>query len=62
MDIFDCMRNRRSVRAYLDVPVEWEKVGQVITMAKHAPSAGNQQNWKFIVVLDREKRAAISEA
>ena len=27
-----------------------------------APSAGNQQSWRFIVVRDAEKRAALSEA
>jgi len=61
MDVFECMRDRRSIRSYRDIPVEWELVCRIIRAGKAAPCAGNQQNWKFIVVLDKAKRAAISE-
>lgn len=45
---------RRSVRTYLDKPVESEKVEQLLKAAMQAPSAGNQQPWEFIVVQDKE--------
>ncbi|MFH1132860.1 MAG: nitroreductase family protein [Nanoarchaeota archaeon] len=62
MDVFEAIRSRRSIRNYLDKEVDWELLGRVIEAAKQAPSAGNQQNWKFIVVTDKAKRASVSEA
>lgn len=62
MDVFDAIKKRRCVRKYLSVPVEWEKVGKVLDAGRMAPSAGNLQDWKFIVVLDPDKRKEVSEA
>lgn len=62
MDVVECIRTRRSIRKFSSKPVEWDKVGTVIDCGRLAPSAGNLQNWKFTVVLDREKRAKIAEA
>lgn len=45
---------RRSIRNYLDKPIENEKVEQLLKAAMQAPSAGNQQPWEFIVVRDKE--------
>jgi nitroreductase len=45
---------RRSIRKYLNKPVESEKVEQLLKAAMQAPSAGNQQPWEFIVVQDKE--------
>ena len=53
---------RRSVRSYLDLPIEREKLGMVLDAGSMAPSAGNIQDWKFIVVVDLDKRKEIAEA
>jgi nitroreductase len=62
MDVTDAIRKRRSVKNYLDIPVEWDKIGSVLDAGRLAPSAGNLQPWKFLVVLLPEGRKAISEA
>lgn len=62
MDVFECVTTRRSVRKYLDTPVEWDKVGTVLEAGRAAPSAGNLQNWRFVVVLDKDKRHQIADA
>jgi len=62
MDTIECMMTRRSVRKYIDMPVEWDKIGTILEAGKMAPSAGNLQNWKFVIVLEKEKKAAIAEA
>src|SRR3989344_5104990 len=62
MDVLEAIRTRRSVRKYRDIPVEWEKVGLILDSGRLAPSAGNIQNWKFIVITDRNTRHQISEA
>jgi nitroreductase len=53
---------RRSVRKYMDQPIEWEKLGRVCDAGRLAPSAGNLQAWKFVVVTEKDLRKQISEA
>ena len=62
MDTFECIKTRRSVRKYLDIPVPWDLVSNILEAGRYAPSSGNLQNWKFIVVLDEGKRGKIAEA
>ncbi len=62
MEVFECISTRRSIRKYLDIPVEWDKVGTILEAGRLAPSSGNMQDFKFIVVQDEEKRKAIAEA
>jgi nitroreductase len=55
MDIFDAMRIRESCRAYqTDKPIEKEKLEKVLEMATLAPSAGNGQPGRFVVVTQRD--------
>ncbi|HJV78565.1 MAG TPA: nitroreductase family protein, partial [Paludibacter sp.] len=54
--------NRQSDRAYLDKPVEKEKLERILEAARLAPSACNSQPWKFIVVTDPEKRMQVADA
>ena len=61
MDVIEAISKRRSVRKFLEAPVEWEKVSQVLDAGRIAPSAGNVQEWKFIVVTDLELRKKVAE-
>jgi nitroreductase len=56
MPIMDLIQQRRSVRLYLDKPVEREKILQCLEAARLGPSAINMQPWKFIVVDDKATR------
>ena len=58
----ELVRSRQSDRAYLDTPVEREKIERILEAAHLAPSACNAQPWKFIVVTDPEKRTQVAEA
>ena len=62
MEVFDCIRTRRSIRKYKDKPVEWDKIVEILQAGKYAPFAGNIFNVKFIVIKNEAKRAAIAEA
>lgn len=44
------IKNRRSVRAFTERPVEVEKINAVIEIARYAPSGTNIQPWKVHVV------------
>jgi nitroreductase len=61
MHVMDAIRTRKSVRAYLDRPVEEEKVGAVLEAARLAPSAANRQEWRFVVVRNPEMRRRLAE-
>ncbi len=52
---------RRSVRSFLEKEVEAEKITQILKAAMQAPSAGNGQPWKFIVVSGKENLEKLSE-
>lgn len=62
MEVFECIRTRRSARSFLHLPVEWDKIGAILDAGRMAPCAGNLQNWQFLVVIDTEKRKKIAEA
>ncbi|MCT4612107.1 MAG: nitroreductase family protein [Clostridia bacterium] len=57
----DIIFNRRSVRRYIDKPVEDEKIDKMLRAAMQAPSAANQQPWEFIVVKDKDMLKRLSE-
>jgi len=54
MAVMDSIKQRKSVRKYLDKPVEREKIIECIEAARLAPSAENVQPWRFIVIDDPE--------
>ena len=62
MELKDCIFNRRSVRKYLDLEVPKEKVGEILQAGIMAPSAGNLQNWCFIIVKEPESREKMADA
>ncbi len=62
MDLDKCIKERRSVRSYLDKNVEFEKLAKILDSARYAPSSGNIQNVMLIAVRDKKKRADIATA
>lgn len=62
MEILQAISDRRSIRKYKDVAVEWEKIEQVLNAARLAPSWKNMQCWRFLVLTDPGKRAALLQA
>jgi len=61
MDVYECIKTRRSIRKFKDIDVPWELVVKLLEAGKSAPSAGNIQNWKFIVIVDKEAKQEIAE-
>ncbi len=51
---------RRSMRKYLDKPVESEKTERILRAAMQAPTGHNAQDFEFIVVTDEEMRFRLS--
>ncbi len=61
MDFLELVRKRRSIRRYRPDPIPQEHLEYVLEAARLAPSWGNRQCWRFIVVRDPSKRRAISQ-
>jgi nitroreductase len=61
MDVFEAIRNRRSIRRYRTDPVDEKTVQAVLEAAHWAPSWGNTQCWRFIVVRDPQTKTQIAD-
>jgi len=62
-DFFTTVRHRHSVRKYQsDMPVETEKLHAILEMACAAPSAGDLQAYRIVVVRDPAERQALAGA
>ena len=61
MDAIEAILTRRSIRDYTDEPVREADIETILSAAMAAPSAGNQQPWRFVVSTDRERIDAMAE-
>src|SRR3954470_4024743 len=59
----ELLSTTRSVRKRLDLsrPVPREVILECLQLAVQAPTSANDQNWRWVVVTDADKRARIAE-
>ena len=62
MKAISAIMTRRSIRQYTDEDVTAEQIETLLRAAMAAPSAGNQQPWRFVVARDAEVRQRLSVA
>ena len=62
MDVLEAIKGRRSIRKYTQERVSEEQVVQILEAGRWAPSRGNSQAWKFIVVKDANLLKDLGEA
>ena len=60
MDVFEAIKNRRSIRHYKSDPIDDKTVQAVLEAAHWAPSWGNNQCWRFIVVRDPKVKSEVA--
>ena len=60
-ELYELMRCAPSTRYFTDETVEPEVLRRVLENARFAPSGGNRQGWKVIVVTDPDKRRRMRE-
>lgn len=61
MNVYEAIQTRHSIRKYTYEPIPKEKIEKIVSEAQLAPSAGNKQPWRFIIVQDRDKIKKIAE-
>ncbi len=59
MDVYECIRSRRTVRDYKPDPIPPEALYKILQAARWAPSSSNTQKWHFVVVQDRDTLTAL---
>src|ERR1039457_5653946 len=61
MELTDALRTTGSVRAFLDESVSDEVLYAILDDARFAPSGGNRQAWRVIIVKDERRRRALRD-
>lgn len=61
MELYDVMRTTGSVRRFTDDPLPDDVLERILDNARFAPSGGNRQGVRVIVVRDDATRAALAE-
>jgi len=59
MDLYQVMHTTFAARAFTDEPVSDAQVRTLLEHARFAPSGGNRQGWRVVVVRDAETRDAL---
>ena len=57
MKVSDALKQRKSVRAYLDQAIEPSKINAILDAARHTPSGVNTQPWQVAVVSGKTKQS-----
>ena len=61
MDVFEAIKGRRSIRKFTDEPIGKDVLERLLDAARWAPTASNQQRWRFVVVTSPSVRELIKK-
>ena len=61
MEVYECIRSRRTVRQYKPDPVPEAVIGKILRAGRWAPSSSNSQPWNFVVVTEPDTIARLAE-
>jgi nitroreductase len=62
MEFYDVIQTRRSVRRFLKRAVGEDALERVLDAARIAPSGGDRQPWRFVVIKEEQKKKRIARA
>lgn len=60
-DLLQTLQTTGAVRDFLPDPVDDQTLARILDSARFAPSGGNRQGWRVVVVKDRAKREALRD-
>ncbi len=61
LDLVTALRTTGAARQFHDEPVPDDVLRRLLDTARFAPSGGNRQGWRVIVVKDRDRRTALRD-
>ncbi len=59
MELYDVMRTTFAAREFVDEPVPDSALENILDNARFAPSGGNRQGWRVLVIRDAQTRQAM---
>lgn len=59
MDLTEGLETRRSIRSYQDKEVPDQVLEELLELVRWAPSATNNQPWRFIIIKDEKRKASL---
>ncbi len=62
MDLYHVMRTTFAARDFTPEPVDNATLYRILDHARFAPSGGNRQGWRVVIIRDETTKAAIAEA
>lgn len=62
MDVVEAIEARRSVRKYKPGRIPDDKLQIILESARLAPSAGNRQPWRFVIVQETDRKKSLAQA
>src|ERR1700751_3450635 len=60
MELHEALYTTRAMRRVRPDPIPLEVQGRILDAAIRAPSGGKQQNWRFLLLDDPAKKAALA--
>jgi nitroreductase len=61
MELRQALTTTGAVREFTDEPVSDEQLREILDVARFAPSGGNRQAWRAVIVKDPERRARLRD-
>lgn len=61
MNIDQCIHERRSVRAFTAKYLSDDTLSEILDAARYAPSSGNVQNWRFIIIREKKNKETLTQ-
>lgn len=61
MTILDVIKERRSIRSFIDKDIDRETVLEIIEAGSFAPSGHNNQPWRFAIIKDKSFKEEVSK-
>lgn len=61
MTLHEAIHTQRAMRRFKPDPIDDALIEQILEAATRAPSGGNRQPWRFIVVKDQKTKAQLGE-
>ncbi|WP_019584967.1 nitroreductase family protein [Deinococcus apachensis] len=62
LPVSEAIETRRSIRKFVQEPMNQDDLREILRLASLAPSANNVQTWRFAVVQNKELQARLQEA
>ena len=61
MDVVEAIKNRRSIRQFIPEDVPSDVIEKILDCGRFAPTAGNNQPWKFLILKKKNNKVALKK-